>query len=256
METINKQYFQDKDLEVKEKKQKLPVQEALIQGRKNIIKGSSSDSGEKTIDANGHDYVEIGGIKWATMNIGANSITDSGLYFQWGDTQGYTVDQVGSGEGKKYFGWEDYKYGNGTSSPDAIDMTKYNETDSKTVLEASDDAAVANWGGSWRMPTTAEFQALGEAVNTEWTADYQGSGVAGLICTDKTDSSKILFFPAAGLAKNGSVEGIGNNGYNVSSSLYADNKQAVYYLYFDSADTYWGNGSYRSHGRCIRPVIG
>ena len=33
------------------------------------------------IDTNGHDYVEIGGIKWATMNIGANSVTDTGLYF-------------------------------------------------------------------------------------------------------------------------------------------------------------------------------
>ena len=52
-----------------------------------------------------HDYVEIGGLKWATMNVGANNITDAGLYFQWGDTQGYTAAQVGSGEGQKYFGW-------------------------------------------------------------------------------------------------------------------------------------------------------
>lgn len=51
------------------------------------------------MDANGHDYVEIGGIKWATMNIGANSVTDTGLYFQWGDTQGYAADQIGNGEG-------------------------------------------------------------------------------------------------------------------------------------------------------------
>jgi len=44
------------------------------------------------------------------MNLGANSITDPGLYFQWGDTQGYTADQVGSGEGKKYFGSNSYIY--------------------------------------------------------------------------------------------------------------------------------------------------
>ena len=55
------------------------------------------------------------------------------------------------------------------------------------------------------MPTTAEFQALGAAVNTTWTADYQGSGVAGLVCTDKTDSSKTLFFPACGSCYDGSV---------------------------------------------------
>lgn len=88
-------------------------------------------------NANGHDYVEIGGIKWATMNVGANSVADYGLYFQWGDTQGYTASQVGSGEGQKYFGWADYKYGNGTSSPGDTDMTKYNATDGKTVLELS-----------------------------------------------------------------------------------------------------------------------
>jgi hypothetical protein len=33
------------------------------------------------------------------MNVGASSVTDTGLYFQWGDTQGYTASQVGSGEG-------------------------------------------------------------------------------------------------------------------------------------------------------------
>jgi len=33
------------------------------------------------------------------MNLGANSITDPGLYYQWGDTQGYTDSQIGSGEG-------------------------------------------------------------------------------------------------------------------------------------------------------------
>ena len=81
----------------------------------------------------GHDYVEIGGLKWATMNVGATNITDYGLYFQWGDTQGYTAAQCGSGEGKKYFNWADYKYGNGTSSPGATGMTKYKSSDGKTV---------------------------------------------------------------------------------------------------------------------------
>ena len=63
-----------------------------------------------------YDYVEIGGIKWATMNVGATGITDYGLYFQWGDTQGYTRSQIGSGEGKKYFGWADYKYCSGADT--------------------------------------------------------------------------------------------------------------------------------------------
>ena len=202
-----------------------------------------------------HDYVEIGGLKWATMNVGANSITDYGLYFQLGDTSGYTASEVGSGEGQKYFGWADYKYGNGTSYPDAADMTKYNATDGKTVLEAVDDAAVANWGGSWRMPTTAEFQALGNAVNTAWTADYQGSGVSGLVLTDKTDSSKVLFFPAAGFCRNGSVGSVGSYGYYWSSSLYAISRQNAYHLGFYSYLAHWDYFDGRYYGYAVRPVM-
>lgn len=204
-----------------------------------------------------HDYVEIGGVKWATMNVGANSITDTGLYFSWGDTQGYTASQVGSGEGQKYFGWEDYKYGNGTSSPGNTGMTKYNSTDGKTVLEASDDAVTAAWGGSWRMPTTEEYVALGNAVNTAWTADYQGSGVSGLVCTDKTDSSKVLFFPAAGYCYNGSVGYVGSYGYYWSSSLYSSIVQYAYFLTFHNGFVNWQNyGRSRYYGFLVRGVLG
>lgn len=202
----------------------------------------------------GHEYVEIAGIKWATMNIGANSVTDYGLYFQWGDTQGYTAAQVGSGEGQKYFGWVDYKYGNGTSSPGATGMTKYNATDGKTILETVDDAAVSNWGGNWRMPTTAEFQALGAAVNTEWTDDYQGSGIAGLICTDKQDESKVLFFPAAGFCHNGSVMEVNYYGSYWSSFLNTDNRQFAQYLYFDDLDVLWDYDDSRHNGSAVRSV--
>lgn len=204
----------------------------------------------------GHQYVEIGGLKWAIMNVGANSITDYGLYFAWGETSGYTASQVGSGSGRKYFGWVDYKYGNGTSYPGATGMTKYNSTDGKTVLEASDDAVTAAWGGQWRMPTTAEFQALGEAVNSAWADDYQGSGVAGLVCTDKTDSSKVLFFPAAGFCFNGSVGYVGSRGYYWSSSLYTSDVVYGRFLYFNSGGVYWQNYNSRYDGFAVRGVVG
>ena len=204
----------------------------------------------------GHDYVEIGGLKWATMNVGANSITDTGLYFQWGDISGYTASQCGSGEGQKYFGWADYKYGNGTSSPGATGMTKYNSSDGKTVLDAEDDAAVANWGGSWRMPTTAEYAALGAAVNRVWTNDYQGSGVKGLVCIDKTDSSKVLFFPACGYSRNGGVSNVGGDGFYWSSSLYSSNVQSAYSFYFFSGYVIWQEDRLRSYGFPVRGVVG
>lgn len=206
----------------------------------------------------GHDYVEIGGLKWATMNVGANSITDTGLYFQWGDISGYTASQCGSGEGQKYFGWADYKYGNGTSSPGKTGMTKYNSTDGKTVLEAADDAAVANWGGSWRMPTTAEYVALGNAVNTAWTADYQGSGVKGLVCTDKTDSSKVLFFPACGYCLNGNVRYVGSYSFYWSCSLFSSNVQYAYILssYSGGGSVDWQYYNDRFLGFPVRGVVG
>ena len=202
-----------------------------------------------------HDYVEIGGVKWATMNIGANSITDTGLYFQWGDTQGYTASQVGSGEGQKYFGCAGYKYGNGTSDPGAAGMTKYNSTDGKTVLEAADDVARAAWGGQWRMPTTAEYAALHNAVNAVWTYNYQGSGVSGLVCTDKTDNSKVLFFPACGVCSGGSVAQVGICGGCWSSTLYATDVQYAFDFDFFSGGVAWQGGGLRYCGIPVRGVI-
>ena len=204
----------------------------------------------------GHDYVEIGGLKWATMNVGANSVTDTGLYFSWGDTQGYTADQVGSGEGQKYFGLADCKYWTGDTGSGSSGFTKYNATDGLATLEAVDDAAVANWGGSWRMPTTAEYAALGAAVNTAWTADYQGSGVAGLVCTDKTDSSKVLFFPACGICYDGSVSGVNFLACNWSSSLSSGGVQEAYYLFSGGSSVGWQNTTLRRSGLPVRGVVG
>jgi uncharacterized protein (TIGR02145 family) len=202
---------------------------------------------------NGHAYVEIGGLKWATMNIGASSVTDYGKYFQWADISGYTVSQVGT---DKVFNWANYKYGNGTSSPGSTGITKYNKTDGKTVLEAVDDAAQANWGGSWRMPTAAEFEALGNAVNTAWTVNYQGSGVSGVVCTDKTDSSKVLFFPAGGAGGNSRVIDIGLSGYYWSSSLYGSSVDAASQLDVSAGSVVWSEDSDRITGQLVRGVVG
>ena len=105
------------------------------------------------LNANGHDYVDLdlpSGTLWATCNVGANKPSDAGLYFQWGDTQGYTANQIGTGEGKKKFFWFDYKWG--------IDpnFTKY--TNLGEALELEDDAAHVNMGGNWHMPTNEQVQ--------------------------------------------------------------------------------------------------
>lgn len=197
-----------------------------------------------------HDYVEIGGIKWATMNLGATAVTDYGnKYYAWGETQGYTASQVGT---DRNFTWADYELCDGTDS----NMTKYNDTDGKTILEPVDDAVIAEWGGNWRMPTTEEWIALGEAVNTALTTDYYGSGVHGLVCTDKTDSSKVLFFPAAGECIGGGVYGVGDCGYFWSRSLTAIVTVASG-MYFRDGEVYW-NSNYdldRFFGFSVRGIL-
>lgn len=202
-----------------------------------------------------HDYVEIGGIKWATMNVGATAVTDSGLYFQWGDTQGYTTEQCGSGEGQKYFGWEDYKYCNGASEPGATGMTKYNAADGLLTLEASDDAVHAAWGGKWRMPTSAETAALGAAVTTAWVSNYEGSGVAGRVCTDKTDSSKVLFFPTAGCCSNGGVYYVGSKGLYWSGSLHSSRAQSGRNMNFFGGSVRWTDEYTRRMGLTVRGIL-
>ena len=201
-----------------------------------------------------YEWVEIGGVKWATKNVGAKTITDYGQYFSWGGANGFTAVQVSGSCHSKAFSWADYEFGNGGSS--ISNLTKYNSTDGKTVLESVDDAATANMGSGWRMPTTAEFKALGNAVNTAWTADYQGSGVAGLVCTDKTDSSKVLFFPACGYCFNGSVDDVGSYGKYWSSSLDSSFVQSAYNLRFSSGFVYWQDNGNRYVGSSVRGVVG
>lgn len=210
-----------------------------------------------------HDYVEIGGIKWATMNIGATSITDYGLFFQWADTQGYTASQVGSGEGQKLFGWGDLKYSDDVGST----FTKYNSTDGKMVLEPTDDAVQANWGGNWRMPTGAEFAALGNAIDY---IDANGntisvgvedkrttlSGVTGLYVAAKTDHSKRLFFPAAGDCYYGSVYSVGSMGGYWSSSLDSSKVQRSFGLSYGRSNVSWCNNyCTRYYGNTVRGVL-
>ena len=198
-----------------------------------------------------HDYVEIGGIKWATMNVGATGITDGGLHFEWGGTEGYTAAQVGEGEGQKYFGEEDnIFYG-------TYGYTKYTGDidsggDGLTTLQAADDAVTTAWGGNWRMPTRGEYELLLENVTTAWTTDYQGSGVSGLVCTDNVDNSKVLFFPNAGGFSNGNASYY--EGEYWSSSLNDEGER--YSDKFTFSNGYAGCGGTDRYGGCsVRGVL-
>ena len=204
---------------------------------------------DKKINNNGYDYVDLGlpsGTLWATMNVGASKPSDAGLYFQWGDTQGYTADKVGTGEGQKKFASDegDYKFG---VYPN---YSKY--TTAGATLDLEDDAAHANMGGDWHMPTPDQIKELTANTTSTWTTQ---DGVNGRLFTSKKDGSKTIFIPAAGSAWDGSVQGSGDGGYVWSSMLGADDVDGGQNLGFGSG----GVGLYDSgrYGGCsVRGVVG
>ena len=193
-----------------------------------------------------YEYVDLGlSVKWAKCNVGAEKETDAGLYFAWGETTGYTASQVGN---DKQFSWSDYKYGNSSSN-----LTKYNESDSKTVLESTDDAATQIMGSDWRMPTKADFDELLSGTTNEWVTNHNGTGVNGWKFTHKTDTSKYIFIPAAGDCGVGSVANVGSNGSVWSSSLRTSGPDYAWYLSFNSGHCNVNSIS-RCYGRSVRGV--
>lgn len=191
-----------------------------------------------------HEYIDLGlpsGTLWATENI--KDVNGNELYFAWGETQGYTAEQVGK---DKNFTWDDYKFGN----EDALE--KYNSTDKLTVLEIGDDAATANWGKEWKMPTEEQFQELLDNTNHEWV---EIDGVSGAKLTSKVEgyTDKFLFFPAAGYAVVGKVYGVGYYGYCWSASLSAEDVYNAWrFLFYEGF--YGVRNDTRSCGYSVRPV--
>ena len=192
-------------------------------------------------------YVDLGlpsGTKWAAQNVGARKPSDAGLYFQWGDTSGYTYSQIGK---DKQFNWSDYKFSiNGSDT----NFSKY--ATAGTTLELEDDAAHINMGGNWHMPTPEQIKELTANTTTAWTSN---EGVNGITFTSKKDSSKSIFIPAAGSARNGSIFSSGINGLIWSFILFWDNVSYGQYLVFYSASASL-NYTYRCDGLSVRGVIG
>ena len=204
---------------------------------------------------------------WADRNVGAATPEDAGLYFQWGDTQGYTAEQVGDGEGLKAFNLTDYKFSIDGSS---TNFSKYNASDNKTVLDSEDDAARVNMGGNWRMPTSEECIELfkntdfylitnddrevsGSIVQENPTGsallafqfEESSSTCKGVKFCKKGDHSVRLFIPSAGNASGGSLHDVGTTGFFWASSRFSE-AAYVFLCLFISSD---GGGGVIANGR-------
>ena len=161
---------------------------------------------------NGYGYVDLGlpsGLKWATMNVGANTPYDNGKYYAWGETKAYGEEDLTNlinynytnktSYVRKRYHWYTYKWSHG----DLFSYTKYSlepnsnsVVDGKTVLDVEDDAAVQNWGGKWRMPTAEELQELKDKCYWVWTNSYNGSNSCGFIvykALSSADKGKVIY---------------------------------------------------------------
>lgn len=195
-------------------------------------------------------YVDLdlpSGTLWAKCNIGANSETERGYYFTWGGTDGYPDASI------KNFDYGDYELGNGGET--AADMLKYNSTDGKTVLEKMDDSAYQYSYGLFRLPVEAEYQ---EILNTNyvtnaWVTNYNDTGVNGRLFTSKSNGNT-LFFPACGIADNGSIDNVNVDGLYWSSTLSTENEINGNYLSFTSSYVAIMS-SKRWHGQMVRGVL-
>ncbi|MGN0187473.1 MAG: hypothetical protein ACI392_06995, partial [Paludibacteraceae bacterium] len=177
--------------------------------------------------------------------VGATAPEEYGNHYAWGET-----------EPKSTYDWSTYKWCNGSDNTQTKYCTSssYGTVDNKTVLEPEDDAARANWGGKWRMPTDAEWTELWDKCTWKWTDDYNGTSVAGRIVTSNINGNSI-FLPAAGYRSKDVWGNAGSYGYCWSSSLNTDGPYFAWYVYF-GLDYGTGGYNYRYIGRSVRPVLG
>ncbi|MGN1259632.1 MAG: AarF/UbiB family protein, partial [Alloprevotella sp.] len=175
----------------------------------------------------GHEWVDLGlSVKWATCNVGANTPEEYGNYYAWGETST-------------------------KSSYDEDNCKTWERSMSDIHGNSSYDAARANWGGSWRLPTKAECDELIDSCNCQLTTQ---NGVAGMRFTSKRNGNSI-FLPAAGWRYGTSTYRVGGYGYYWASSPFESNTQIAYCLYFNSGGSVSTGWDYRFRGHQVRPVL-
>ena len=165
------------------------------------------------------------GTKWACCNLGASTPEQRGDYYRWGETK-----PVKEGDTDATYPYKNVDIGNNIAG------TKY-------------DAATANWGASWRMPTEDQIMELVDNCTYKWTMQNGQEG-----CKVMGRNGGTIFLPASGYrgCSSGRLGNVDILGYCWSSSSYVGTGHA-YRLIFDSNGCDCGS-NYRAFGFPIRPV--
>ena len=184
--------------------------------------------------SNGYGYVDLGlSVKWATCNVGANAPEEYGDYYAWGETTTKS----------DYFSLNCPTFGLSYSS-----LQSQGYIDSEGNLTAQYDAATANWGGNWRMPTKAEQEELLNNCTWTWTT-Y--NGVKGYNVEGPNGNS--IFLPAADDRYGSSIDRAGSYGYYWSSTP-GEFSDLAYGLFFSSGGHYMYDNN-RGYGLSVRSVL-
>ena len=180
---------------------------------------------------------------WSATNLGAFKPEQGGYYYQWGDTIGWTKEQVGN---PKQFAsdWSDYKFGSSDN------FTKYNTSDNKLQLDLEDDAVNVAFGSNWRIPTADDLQELYDNTKKEWISI---DGMDGYKLT--SSNGNYIFLPAAGSCKDHSLSLYKIVGFIWSSSLFNNvNMSNTYVCYFEDGFLQNRMDFYRNNGFPVRGI--
>lgn len=179
---------------------------------------------------NGHEWIDLGlSVKWATCNVGANKPEDYGGYYAWGEAST-----------KSYYNYDNYF--------DSSYNIYKNGTQTQISPTSGHDTARENWGGTWRMPTKAEYDELCKKCKWMWISKnrHKGYRVTG-------PNGNCIFLPAADHRVGTDFSGEGTSGLYWSSTLGSTSSNYAYYLSF--FDGHYETGIiHRSCGQSIRPV--
>ncbi len=188
------------------------------------------DSMPATGVINGHEYVDLGlSVKWAICNVGADSSSDYGDYYAWGEIATKL----------------EYTDGNRITCDKGM----------KSIAgDSLYDVARAKWGDMWRLPTLKEVEELCMQCSHVWT---MRGGHWGYKVTGPNGNS--IFLPAAGYWRNKKVVRAGEFGNYWTSDF---DKESVYFANFLSlnGDKSYGKGFAKffispGYGQSVRPVI-
>ena len=189
------------------------------------------------------EYVDLGlpsGKKWSKKALGAETVTDEGDYYAWGETSPKDIND---------FTKENYKLLDGAWG----EFRRYHGKDGWKQLMPYDDAATARLGNKWHIPTKTEVKELFDNCTAK---EITLNGQPGIALVSKINNNYIFFR---------------NNGYRSGNKWYfatervcwtadlynTDVEEAIFFMiYIDEGNigttTNWV--TYRSDGMNIRPI--